>query len=202
MNDEIDAVTALPECVVGGSNPRLPGEPGIWILVAGDLAVFSVFFVLIALGNSHQPEVFADSRARLDVLAGTANTLLLLTGSWGVATGVNRCHRPCGARAGGYFLLAILCGLVFVANKAFEWRTKLAEGLTPATNDFFMYYFVLTGIHLLHVVIGIGVLVLVRRISQRPNLGVRAICAIESGATFWHLVDLLWIVLFALLYLL
>lgn len=89
-----------------------------------------------------------------------------------------------------------------MANKAFEWRTKLAEGLTPATNDFFMYYFVLTGIHLLHVVIGIGVLVLVRRISQRPNLGVRAICAIESGATFWHLVDLLWIVLFALLYLL
>lgn len=182
--------------------PHVPGEIGIWCFVAGDLVVFSVFFVLIALGNRQEAAVFAQSRASLELGVGVVNTVLLLSGSWFVARGVARCREAHDPRDSRYFSLAILCGLGFVANKGFEWGTKLAAGITPQTNDFYMYFFVFTGIHLAHVLIGIGVLLLVRHTSRRPVLERRHVRTLETGATFWHLVDFLWIFLFALLYLL
>tara|TARA_R110001592_G_scaffold363392_1_gene687154 strand:+ start:79853 stop:80479 length:627 start_codon:yes stop_codon:yes gene_type:complete len=186
-------------------NPRqnhVPGEIGIWLFVAGDLIVFAVFFVVIALGDVEQPEIFARSRASLDMWVGVLNTLLLLTGSWFVAIGVEKC-RSTGKPVGGhYFSLAILCAVAFAANKSVEWGDKISAGITPATNDFYMLFFIFTGIHMLHVLAGIGVLLLIRSVSRRPALTRRDISTMESGATFWHLVDLLWIVLFALFYLL
>lgn len=184
------------------ATPRIPGEPGIWILVAGELLVFSAFFVLIALGQRAQPDVFFQSRAQLDQGAGLFNTLLLLTGSWCVALGVQRCRSAAAPTAGRFFSLGILCGLGFAANKALEWKAKFAQGISPKSNDFFMYYFVFTGIHLLHVVVGIGVLCMLRSVSKNSPLNARHMRTLESGATFWHLVDLLWMVLFALFYLL
>ena len=161
-----------------------------------------MFFILIALGNKEQAEVFAHARAKLDLWVGIVNTLLLLTGSWLVALGVDLYRTRPGSAASRYFSLAILCGVAFVANKSLEWGTKISAGITPATDHFFMYFFVFTGIHLLHVLVGIGVLFLLRGVSRSPVVSARDIRTIESGATFWHLVDLLWIVLFALFYLL
>lgn len=181
---------------------HVPGEVGIWLFVAGDLLVFGVFFVVIALGHVEQPEVFAQSRASLDMWVGVLNTLLLLTASWFVAVGVAKCRSTGERVASHYFSLAILCGVLFAANKIYEWGGKISSGITPATNDFYMLFFIFTGIHLLHVVVGIGVLLLMRSVSRRPDLARGDIRTIESGATFWHLVDLLWIVLFALFYLL
>ena len=181
---------------------RIPGEPGIWFFVAGDLIVFSVFFVLIAIGNRDQADIFAQSRASLDLWIGVVNTLLLLTGSWFVAKGIEKCRRGTSFRVQHYFSLAILSGLCFIGNKIYEWSSKISDGLSPASNDFYMYFFIFTGIHLLHVVVGLGVLLLVRSASKRHPLTKNDMRTLESGATFWHLVDLLWIVLFALLYLL
>lgn len=181
---------------------RVPGEVGIWLFVAGDLVVFAVFFIVIALGHVDQAEVFARSRASLDMWVGVLNTLLLLTGSWFVAVGVEKCRTNPSSGVSRYFTLAILCGLGFVANKSFEWGGKISSGINPATNDFFMLFFIFTGIHLLHVLVGIVVVLIIRNTSRRPALGKREMQTIESGATFWHLVDLLWIALFALLYLL
>ena len=187
------------------SNPasnRVPGEIGIWLFVAGDLLVFAVFFIVIALGHVQQPEIFGQASASLDMWVGVLNTLLLLTGSWFVAVGVEKCRKTGKPVASHYFSLGILCGVAFAANKTFEWGSKISSGLSPATNDFYMYFFIFTGIHLLHVIVGIGVLLLVRSVSRRPALTRRDVATMESGATFWHLVDLLWIVLFALFYLL
>ncbi|MEM7466809.1 MAG: cytochrome c oxidase subunit 3 [Pseudomonadota bacterium] len=184
-------------------NPeRIPGEIGIWMFLAGDLLVFGVFFIVIATGQLEQPIVFAESRASLDLMIGMVNTVLLLTGSWFVAIGVDKCRETGQPVASRYFSLGILCGLAFAANKIFEWGAKLSLGISPATNDFYMYFFIFTGIHLLHVLVGIGVLLLVRKVSLRPTFTQRDIATMESGAIFWHLVDLLWIVLFALFYLL
>lgn len=200
--------SAVSSAVSERTKPHVPGELGIWCFVAGDLAVFTVFFVLIALGNGDQAQVFAQSRASLELWIGVLNTLLLLSGSWLVATAVERCREsvqsgggPDARRAALQFALAILTGVLFVANKSLEWGIKIAHGITPATNDFFMYFFVFTGIHLFHVLIGLGVLIALRRVSRRERLDSKALRTIESGATFWHLVDLLWIVLFALFYL-
>ncbi|BBO28274.1 cytochrome c oxidase subunit III [Alteromonas sp. I4] len=184
------------------SNKHVPGEVGIWLFVAGDLVVFSVFFVVIALGNVNQPDLFQQSRDALDMWVGVLNTGLLLTGSWFVARGVEESRLLSGPRTGRYFTWGILCGLGFIANKSFEWGGKISAGLSPATNDFYMLFFVFTGIHLLHVIVGIVVLLVIRNASRRKGLGAKDIQTIESGATFWHLVDLLWIALFALLYLL
>ena len=181
---------------------HVPGEVGIWLFVAGDLLVFAVFFVVIALGHVEQPEVFSNSRASLDISLGVFNTLLLLTGSWFVAIGVKKSRTADKPVVSHYFSLAILCGLGFVANKIIEWSAKIAAGITPASNDFYMYFFIFTGIHLLHVLVGIGVLLLVRSVSKQSEQTQRNLRTMESGATFWHLVDLLWIVLFALFYLL
>jgi len=181
---------------------QIPGEAGIWAFVAGDLLVFSVFFILIALGQTEQKDIFEASRETLDLRFGIANTLLLLTGSLFVAIGVERCRGLRFENNDRWFRLAIGCGVGFVANKVFEWSAKIEAGFIPVTNDFYMYFFIFTGIHLLHVFVGLGVLIFLLHMSRQSNFSSREIRTLESGAIFWHLVDLLWIMLFALLYLL
>lgn len=184
------------------AQPKIPGELGIWMFVAGDLIVFSVFFILIALGQEQNGDLFRQSRALLNFGAGLLNTLLLLTGSLFVAIGVERCRTGLSVTASRYFSLGIFCGVGFVVNKGLEWSAKFAQGINPGTNDFYMYFFVFTGIHLFHLIVGIGVLFMLRSVSRNPGMNPRRMRTLESGATFWHLVDLLWIILFTLFYLL
>ncbi|GAB4902638.1 hypothetical protein MAHJHV29_49270 [Mycobacterium avium subsp. hominissuis] len=99
------------------------------------------------------------------------------------------------------FALALGCGAGFIAVKYFEYSETIRAGFTLNSNDFFMYYYTCTGIHLIHVVIGMGVLATLTAYSRSGRFTTAKIGHIESGASFWHLVDLLWIVLFALLYL-
>jgi nitric oxide reductase NorE protein len=189
----------------GGAPARdareVPGEVGIWILIGGDLLVFTLFFVLIVLGNSEQPEVFVQSRAGLDIGLGVANTLLLVTGSFLVASGVENARRGRDRVAARFLCGGIVCGTGFVANKIVEWSHKIGAGLTPATNDFYMLFYVFTGIHLLHVVLGTVFLAVVLRACRKRQASPERNRLIETGGLFWHLVDLLWIILFALLYL-
>ena len=95
----------------------------------------------------------------------------------------------------------MLCGFAFIGVKYFEWGEKIRAGLTIETNNFFMYYYLMTGIHLLHVIIGIGVLFFLWHTVRSGELNESGLTVLESGACFWHLVDILWIALFALLYL-
>lgn len=187
---------------IGPSPGHVPGEGGVWLFIAGDLVLFSLLFATFLSYRAGAPEVFATGRAHLDQTLGLVNTLLLLTSSWLVATGVRAARRGAGHVPQTCFALALLCGLGFGIVKFFEYRAKLAAGLTPETSDFLMFYFAYTGIHMIHVVIGMGVLLaMISYIRGRPPAAVN-LQHIESGASFWHLVDVLWIVLFALLYLL
>lgn len=179
---------------------RIPGEAGIWVLIGGDLLVFSLFFLIFTYYRGQQPEIFARSHAALNGGIGLANTIILLTSSLFVALGVRRVRddRP-GAAA--LFRCALVCGALFTALKAVEYGEKISHGITPLTNDFYMYYFAFTGIHLAHVLIGsAGLLYMAAVAAGRPPSPTRTMI-VECGATFWHLVDLLWIMLFALFYL-
>ena len=104
---------------------QIPGEAGIWAFVAGDLLVFSVFFILIALGHAEQTDIFEASRGTLDLRFGIANTLLLLTGSLFVAIGVERCRSIPSGKNTQWFFWGIGCGVGFVVNKIFEWNAKI-----------------------------------------------------------------------------
>ena len=179
----------------------IPGEIGIWFLVAGDLLVFGLFFAVFVQQRGHDIKGFDHARQSLSLAIGTVNTLVLLTGSMLVVLGVNALRARAGRLASRLFALTILCGLVFAAGKVAEYIHQANLGHSPATNDFYMYFFVLTGIHLLHLTVAMLLAGLMWRTALRPSIGAREIRNVEACAVFWHLVDLLWLVLFALLYL-
>lgn len=180
---------------------HLPGEEGVWVLILGDLLVFSSFFLMFAWYRGNAISIFEEGQAMLNRGFGLINTLLLLTSSLFVASAV---HRVRTRRQGVSTLLniAILCGLAFVGIKILEYNDKIQAGIGFATSDFFMLYYAFTGIHLIHVIIGLGVLFFIKGVARKPDAAEARMVAIESGASFWHLVDLLWIVLFALFYVL
>lgn len=178
---------------------HLPGEEGIWMFILGDMLVFSLFFVTYLYYRGQEPALFNASQAHLNVHLGVINTLLLLTSSWFVALGVDAVRSDHMARAKRLFRLAWLCGAGFVALKAVEYAQKSREGFNLLTDNFFMFYYMYTGIHLIHVLLGLVFLTWLIRKCRTASAA--DISTFEIGASFWHLVDLLWIMLFPLLYL-
>jgi nitric oxide reductase NorE protein len=179
---------------------RLPGEDGVWAFVLGDMVMFTMFFATFLFYRVEQGELFSQSQALLNRDYGVVNTLLLLTSSWFVAISVSL-YRKAYTQLGAKFLIpAFACGAGFVVIKLFEFGEKVSAGITLNTNEFFILYFMFTGIHLVHVLVGLGVLVFLWRTAIRaPDRS--AIRTLENGGIFWHMVDLLWILLFPLIYL-
>lgn len=181
---------------------RIPGETGIWVFVLGDMVMFAAFFGIYVQARSQHTELFNASQQKLLIAFGAVNTCLLLTGSLFVVWGVHAIRNGAARLAPKLFAAAFVCASLFGLDKVIEYTEKLSVGITPVTNPFFTYFFMFTGIHALHLIIGMCVLARMRRIARQPELDASDMAAIESGATYWHLVDLLWVVLFALLYLL
>lgn len=180
---------------------RIPGEAGIWIFIFGDLLIFGLFFVVFIVERSQDLALFEAAHAQMSLTFGTVNTLILLSGSMFVVLGVHALKLGKPATASRMILAALATGAAFTVSKVLEYADKLEHGHTPATNAFYMYYFVFTGIHLVHLLIGMLGLWIMHRITRLPRPSARDFNVLEAAGCFWHLVDLLWIVLFALLYL-
>ena len=180
---------------------HIPGEAGVWVLILGDMVVFSLLFLTYMYYRGQDVALFREAQTHLNQLFGAFNTLLMLTSSWLVASAVQLARRQQPGKARTFLIGALLCGLGFATVKYFEYTAKFDAGITLVTNDFFMYYFVLTMIHLLHVFFAMGVLVYLINLLSSKEVTERQLSFLESGASFWHVVDMLWIVLFALLYL-
>lgn len=180
---------------------RIPGESGTWVFLFGDMLVFGVFFVTFMVERAKAPELFDVARTSLHIGVGVANTLVLLTSSLCVVVALGAVRAGAKSIATNAVYAAIGCGLLFIGLKVFEYVTLATSAHGPGANDFFLYYFILTGLHLFHVCIGIGVLAFLSTQTRRSELSATRMAVIEGGACFWHLVDLLWIFLFALLYL-
>jgi nitric oxide reductase NorE protein len=184
------------------SQRHVPGEPGIWVLLFGDMMVFTVLFTVYLHQRGIHPELFAESQGALNRALGATNTLVLLTSSILVVFATRALRRPeLRYLARRLTLGGVLVGACFVVIKAFEYHEKIAAGITPSTNEFFMYYFVLTGLHLAHVIIGLIVLTVLSTLASKPEPTKTHIAFFEGGACFWHMVDLLWIVIFPLVFL-
>jgi nitric oxide reductase NorE protein len=181
---------------------HVPGEPGVWVLLFGDMTVFTVAFGVYLHARGQDPELFAESQNALNRNFGAVNTLVLLTSSLLVVL-AGRALRNDRWRqlAPRLTLSGAAVGACFVVIKVFEYHQRVAGGDTPSTNEFFMYYFVLTGLHLVHVVAGLAVLLTLSRLVRRPDLTTTHIAFFEGGSCFWHMVDLLWIVIFPLIFL-
>ena len=180
---------------------RLPGVEGIWVFIGADSVIFAILFLTFMQDRLKNPALFEASRHTLNMNLGGLDTLILLTSSWSVALAVQAMKRDQIDREPRLLLGGAVTGLMFMASKSVEYFQKFAHGITPGTNPFFMWYFTLTGIHLAHVVTGTSLLTYLWVRSRRGTYDHLHRAVPESVASFWHLVDLLWVVLFPLLYL-
>jgi nitric oxide reductase NorE protein len=181
----------------------VPGEPGIWALILTDLGVFTVYFIVTMFQWRTHQDVFADGHRSLSLAIGILNTFFLLTASLFVALGVHVLRQGRSVLARRVWLGAGVCGAAFVVNKYFEWSGELAAGHGPHADVFFQLYFVITGIHLAHVLIAMTLLAFMRRRATQVVGAPRPKQArfVENCASYWHMVDLLWLGILALFYL-
>jgi nitric oxide reductase NorE protein len=180
---------------------RIPGEVGVWCLIFGDLLIFSVIFAVFMHSRAVDPGLFDESQATLHRAFGGLNTVILLTSSLVVVLAVVAIRLGKRQTARKLLYAAVLCAGVFLANKAIEWTMLLIEGHSPPANSYYMYFFVLTGLHAAHVVLGVVLLLVLVAFTRKDALTEYQYSFVESGACFWHLVDLLWLIIFPLLYL-
>ncbi len=166
----------------------------MWVLILSEMLVFSAFFVLFAWQRAIEPELFNQSQQLLDPVSGGLNTLVLLTSGLFAAFAVQASAARQVPRCRLWLALTMVLGLVFCLIKVLEYAHKFGAGLTPETNNFFTYYYLLTAFHLAHVVFGLGLLALITWKTSREN--------VETVTAFWHMVDLIWVMLYPLLYLL
>jgi nitric oxide reductase NorE protein len=149
-----------------------------------------------------QPALFEASRHTLNYTFGGIDTLILLTSSWFVALAVAAAKQDEFRQVTRYLAGGFLTGVAFMVSKSIEYGEKFIAGITPATDSFYMWYFTLTGIHLVHVIVGSSLIGALWVKSRKQAHSSKDHVFIECVASFWHLVDLLWIFLFPLLYLL
>jgi nitric oxide reductase NorE protein len=180
---------------------RIPGETGTWVFLFGDMLVFGAFFATFMVERAKAPEVFDVSRKTLHLGVGLTNTLVLLTSSLLVVVALGALRSGASKIARSALLAALACGAIFVGLKVFEYQSLVTAGHGVGANHFYLYYFILTGVHLFHVCVGMAVLTVLLAATRPPELSATRLAVVEGGACFWHLVDLLWIVLFPLLYL-
>jgi len=194
--------TPTPEQPAGPGRPRhVPGEEGIWVFIFGDMLVFAVLFGTYLYYRAKDVALFTTSQQVLNTTLGLINTLLLLFSSLLVVLAVSAVRQGAPQPAPRLLAGAIGCGVAFSVLKIVEYAGKVDMGITPQTNGFYMFYFVLTGLHWFHLLLGLGVLTYMYFSARRPALDAKQFAWFEGAGCYWHMVDLLWIVLFPLLYL-
>jgi nitric oxide reductase NorE protein len=179
---------------------RLPGDLAIWFFILAEMLAFAVFFATYAFARAKNVEMFNLYQQTLDRNLGGLNTLLLITGSWFVVLAVQAAHRDDKPAISRNILLGWLCGAGFLAVKVIEYAEKFGAGISLSTNTFYMFYISLTFFHFMHVILGMVILTVLWFQSRNGLYGSHGANGLESGAAYWHMVDLLWIILFPLVY--
>jgi nitric oxide reductase NorE protein len=179
---------------------RLPGDLAIWFFILAEMLAFAVFFASYAFARAGHVELFNLSQLTLDRNAGALNTVLLITGSWFVVLAVQAAHRDEQRAVSRNIALGFLCGAGFLIVKIFEYAAKFGAGISMSTNTFYMFYISLTFFHFMHVILGMVILSVLWVQSRKGAYTSRDANGLESGAAYWHMVDLLWIILFPLVY--
>jgi nitric oxide reductase NorE protein len=179
----------------------LPGEQGVWVFILIDMSFFCVIFASFVHERAGAADIFFRSQHSLDVHLGLINTVLLVTSSWLVALATDAAPGKPRRKIRSMLGMAVLCGAAFAAIKIAEYMTLIGAGFSPVTNDFFMFYFFITFIHCVHVLAGMVVLAVVVRKRGGEALLVSERSSLDSAASYWHMVDLLWVMIFPMLYL-
>src|SRR5262245_39798453 len=176
----------------------VPGQPDMWVFVLFEAFVFTAYFAVYVVSRTRSPDLFLKSQAHLNLGVGVFNTLVLLASSWSVARCVQAARERSFRAALKNAFLTMLFGFVFLVSKVSEWASKIGQGFTFTTDEFFSFYYFLTAIHFIHLLIGFVVLAVA--VHQLRSPARRSQEVIETCATYWHTIDFLWVLIFALLY--
>ena len=184
---------------------------GMWLFILSEILLFGGMFILYSAYRYKNPADFHHASEELDVILGTMNTLILLTSSLTMAVSISAIQK--GKRKLSMVLLmaTMVLGLLFLVNKGFEWGTKIEHGIYPNSTAllsrakgeilFFGLYYVMTGLHGLHVFVGICVLSVMLSFLLREKINQSRFIPLENSGLYWHLVDIIWIFLYPLFYL-
>ncbi len=174
---------------------------GMWLFLGTEVLLFGGLFAAYAIFRARYPEVFIEDHKELNRIMGAVNTCVLIFSSLTMAMGVSAIKKGKQKAAALFLLITIICGLGFGVVKYFEYGAKFAHHIYPDTSIFFSLYFLMTGLHMLHVFVGIAILVVLLVLTVKGKFSSSYNTPIEVGGLYWHLVDLIWIYLFPLLYL-
>ncbi|SDP63026.1 cytochrome c oxidase subunit 3 [Desulforhopalus singaporensis] len=184
---------------------------GMWIFLYSEIILFGGLFVLYAVYLHRYPQFFSEGGKELDRIIGTLNTVILLVSSFTVASSVTAVQRGEKKKCAALLLFSILCGFGFLVNKYFEWGAKIDHGIypnserlvngEPGENIFFGLYYLITGLHGLHVIVGIVLLCLSLVLLLTGRVTAQRFTMLDNSGLYWHLVDLIWIFVFPLFYL-
>lgn len=177
-----------------------PGGILIWIVIFLELITFGMALVAMVYTSKDEPEVFHNSRLILNSTIGAINTLFLLVSGFFMAQTVHYFKQHAVSKASLSLKLTILGGVLFLALKSFEYYDKIEMGYSIGYNTFFSFYWMLTLFHVIHVLVEIVILIImyfdIRKKGVEANLE-----NIEASAAFWHMCDIIWILLFPVIYL-
>ncbi len=178
---------------------RLPGDLAMWFFILAELTVFAIFFIGFAIAEQLNGEMFAVSKAKLHPIAGLINTIALITSSLFVALSVRAIHLGEIKKSLNLLVISQLIACVYLVVKIWEYQFLFSLGIDIETNTFFTLYFLITFFHFMHVLLGMVILFLIAR-NAKKGAYKEDISGFESGASYWHMVDMLWIILFPLIY--
>lgn len=177
-----------------------PGDLAIWLFIFAELLAFGVFFLSYAFARAHNVELFNESQQHLNRESGAINTVVLITSSYFVVRAVAAIREGLSRQCAHWLAGAIGLGGVFLVIKLFEFHAKFSAGISLSTNTFYMFYLSLTIFHFMHVILGMVILTAVMLKALRGGYSAENHTGVETGASYWHMVDLLWIILFPLVY--
>ncbi len=186
------------------TDPRVAFEAaklGVWAFLATEVLLFGALFTAYTVFRIQYPQLFYEQHLKLNRILGTVNTLVLISSSLLVALGVNAIRRGKTRFMVICYGATVLLGAVFLCVKYVEWTEEFHKGLYPGTNIFFSLYFMMTGLHGIHVLAGMCVLAYVAVLAHRGRFSESYYTPVELSGLYWHFVDLVWIYLLPLLYL-
>lgn len=187
----------LPLPATGG---RPPGDLAVWFVIFAELLTFGLFFLTYGFTRASNVALFDASQQLLDRRTGAINTVLLITSSYFVVRAVAAIKADDGRSAARWLFAAMGLGGGFIALKLNEFVHSFAAGITLSANTFYMFYLSLTAFHFLRVVVGLLVLGIIAQKTWAGGYGAAEHTGMETGAVYWHMVDMVWIVLFPLVY--
>lgn len=184
---------------------------GMWLFIFTELLLFGGLFLVYSIFRAEYPLAFHESSLELSVTIGTINTIVLLFSSMTIAMALTAIQKNDQKRALIFIGVTLFCAAIFLVNKYFEWGHKFEMKLYPGSPLmpllgrgyllYFSLYFFMTGLHALHIIIGMTLLVVCYFKVKSKNINSKDYVLLENGALYWHLVDLIWIFLFPLMYL-